>query len=37
MRKKNMIEFPEVISIPLADWIDAVMDWLLANLEQFFD
>jgi len=32
-----MFEFPEVISIPLADWIDAVMDWLLANLEQFFD
>ena len=32
-----MIEFPEVISIPLADWIDAIMDWLLTNLDEFFD
>lgn len=32
-----MIEFPEVISIPLADWIDAAMSWLLTNLDSFFD
>ena len=32
-----MIEFPEVISIPLADWIDAIMNWLLTNMEQIFD
>jgi len=32
-----MIEFPEVISIPLADWIDAVMSWLLTNLDSVFD
>lgn len=32
-----MIEFPEVISIPLADWIDTVMSWLLSNLDQLFD
>ncbi len=32
-----MIEFPEVISIPLADWIDAIMSWLLTNLDSFFD
>ncbi|MCF7952954.1 MAG: proline/glycine betaine ABC transporter permease [Spirochaetales bacterium] len=32
-----MFEFPEYIRIPLADWIDAIMDWLLINLEGFFD
>jgi len=32
-----MIEFPEVISIPLADWIDTIMNWLLTNLDEFFD
>jgi glycine betaine/proline transport system permease protein len=32
-----MIDFPEVITIPLADWIDAAMTWLLINLDGFFD
>ncbi len=32
-----MIDFPEVITIPLADWIDAAMSWLLKNLDGFFD
>ena len=32
-----MFEFPEVVSIPLADWIDAVMSWLLINLDSVFD
>lgn len=32
-----MIEFPDVVGIPLAKWIDAIMDWLLENLDGFFD
>ncbi len=36
-RGTAMLEFPEVISIPLADWIDAIMSWLLKNLDGFFD
>lgn len=32
-----MIEFPEVVTIPLADWIDSIMSWLLVNLDGFFD
>ena len=32
-----MIEFPEIISIPLRDWVDAAMDWLLVHLDSFFD
>ncbi len=32
-----MLDFPEVISIPLADWIDAIMSWLLKNLDGLFD
>lgn len=32
-----MFEFPEIIRIPIADWIDAGMSWLLRNLDGFFD
>ena len=32
-----MIEFPEIIEIPMADWIDSAMTWLLQNLDAFFD
>lgn len=32
-----MIDFPEVVGIPLAKWIDAAMDWLLKHLDGFFD
>ncbi len=33
----RMIEFPEILNIPLADWIDGAMTWLLQNLDAFFD
>ncbi len=32
-----MIDFPEVIDIPLAKLVDTIMDWLLSNLAGFFD
>ena len=32
-----MVEFPEFLRIPLADWIDTIMDWVLTNLAGFFD
>ncbi len=32
-----MFEFPEVIRLPLRDGIDAIMSWLLQNLDGFFD
>ena len=32
-----MIDFPNMITIPLADWVDSVMSWLLINLDGFFD
>ena len=32
-----MLEFPEAIRIPLRDWIDTAMSWLLTNLDGFFD
>ncbi len=32
-----MIDFPELVNIPLAKWIDAAMSWLLNNLDAFFD
>ncbi len=32
-----MIDFPEIINIPLARVVDAIMDWLLVNLDGFFD
>ena len=32
-----MLEFPEFLNIPLAGWIDSIMDWVLTNLGGFFD
>ncbi len=32
-----MFDFPETVRIPLRDWIDVIMDWLLRNLDGFFD
>jgi glycine betaine/proline transport system permease protein len=32
-----MLDFPEIIRIPLRDWIDAAMSWLLKHLDGFFD
>ncbi len=32
-----MVDFPEIVNIPLAKWIDKAMDWLLLNLDPFFD
>ena len=32
-----MLEFPELLRIPLRDLIDTVMNWLLKNLESFFN
>ena len=32
-----MIDFPEILNIPLAKWIDAGMSWLLKHLDGFFD
>lgn len=32
-----MLEFPEWLAIPLADWVDVIMDWVQATLGGFFD
>ncbi len=32
-----MLEFPDFLRIDLAEWIDAIMDWVLTNLDGFFD
>lgn len=32
-----MLEFPAVLQIPLAEWVDRIMDWVLENLGPFFD
>jgi len=32
-----MFDFPDVVGIPLAKWIDCAMDWLLLHLSGFFD
>ena len=32
-----MVEFPDFLRIPLAEWIDTIMDWVLTNLAGFFD
>ena len=32
-----MFEFPEFFNIPLAGWIDSIMDWVLTNWGGFFD
>jgi len=31
------LEFPEFLNIPLAGWINDIMDWVLANWGGFFD
>jgi len=32
-----MFEFPKTIHIPLGEWVDAAMNWVLANFGTFFD
>jgi glycine betaine/proline transport system permease protein len=32
-----MLEFPEWLTIPLADWVDNIMDWILTNWAPAFD
>lgn len=32
-----MFEFPQNINIPLGHWVDAAMDWVMANFIGFFD
>ncbi|MCH7908977.1 MAG: choline ABC transporter permease subunit, partial [Candidatus Hydrogenedentes bacterium] len=32
-----MLEFPEFLSVPLAEWSDNIMDWILANWSAAFD
>ncbi len=32
-----MIDFPEIMDIPLAKWVDGIMDWMLKYLDGFFD
>jgi glycine betaine/proline transport system permease protein len=32
-----MFKFPEILEIPLAKWVDGIMDWLLTHLDGFFD
>ena len=32
-----MSEFPRFLNIPLADWVDRFMDWILANFSGVFD
>ncbi|MBE9514200.1 MAG: proline/glycine betaine ABC transporter permease [Chloroflexi bacterium] len=32
-----MVEFPELFQVPLAEWVDAVMSWVLTNWGAAFD
>ncbi len=32
-----MIEFPDIISLPMARWVDIAMDWMLKHFDVFFD
>lgn len=32
-----MLDFPSFLRVPLADWVDEAMDWILDNLGPFFD
>lgn len=32
-----MSEFPRFLNIPLADWVDALMDWVLISFSGVFD
>lgn len=31
-----MLEFPEWLNIPLSDWVEAIMDWVMGTLGGFF-
>jgi ABC-type proline/glycine betaine transport system permease subunit len=33
----KMFDFPEVIRLPVRDGVDAIMSWLLTNLDGLFD
>ena len=32
-----MLEFPKAFNIPLGEWVDGAMDWVLATFGNFFD
>jgi len=32
-----MLEFPEFLQVPMAEWVDAIIHWLLTNWAAFFD
>ncbi len=32
-----MIKFPETLQLPVAEWVDAAMDWVLTHWGPFFD
>ncbi len=32
-----MIKFPEIITLPMAKWVDTAMDWMLKHFDVFFD
>lgn len=32
-----MFKFPEILEIPLAKWVDEIMDWMITYFEVFFD
>jgi len=32
-----MFDFPETIRIPVGDWVDGIMDWIISNLKPVFD
>ena len=32
-----MFDFPEILNIPLAEWVDTLMDWVLLHFGDFFD
>jgi glycine betaine/proline transport system permease protein len=36
-RRRQMFEFPEAVRIPVGDWVDSIMDWIITNLKPFFD
>ncbi|MFW6344284.1 MAG: hypothetical protein ACOC2B_06035 [Sediminispirochaetaceae bacterium] len=32
-----MFEFPEAVRIPVGEWVNAIMEWILDNLQPLFD
>lgn len=32
-----MFEFPEAVRIPVGEWVNAIMEWILNNLQPLFD